>query len=254
MLAGEVSDTGVQRAVERIAEKYAPESVVSRLTVRNSQQVLLEVRILEVTHNTLKDIGVNLAVFNESFSVLTGTGLIGGLTPPHGVISTHGGWNAANIDTQLQLLEEKGLVRTLARPNIVAISGQRASFLAGGEFPYPVPQDLDKITIEFRPYGVKLNFLPIVKDNGWIQMLVEPEVSELDYTNALTLRDITVPALSVRRASTTLDLKPGDTFAMAGLFQRGYRNSISQTPGLGNIPVLGARSAPRSGSAARPSW
>jgi pilus assembly protein CpaC len=240
LLVGEVSNSGVQGAAEKIAERYAPEAVISRINVRNSQQVVLEVRILEASRNGLRDIGVNLDVFNESFAVSTGSGLINALTPPHTTIATNGGWNAANIRTAIQALEEKGVVRTLARPNIVAISGQKASFLAGGEFPYPVPEDLDKIVIEFRPYGIKLEFLPIVKDNGWIQMEVAPEVSELDYTNAVTLRDITVPALTVRRAKTTLELRPGDTFAMAGLFQKTYRNSVQQTPWLGSVPVLGA--------------
>jgi pilus assembly protein CpaC len=240
MLTGEVSDTGVQASAEKIAAKYAPDAVISRLSVKNAQQVVLEVRILEASRSAMKDIGFNLDVFNNSFAVSTGTGLINSITPPHGVFSTHGGWNAANIDTALQALEEKGVVRTLARPNIVAISGQKASFLAGGEFPFPVPQDLDKITVQFREYGVRLNFLPEVLQNGWIRMSVEPEVSQLDFTNALTLRDITVPALSVRRASTTLELRPGDSFAMAGLFQHNYQNNVQQTPGLADVPILGA--------------
>jgi pilus assembly protein CpaC len=201
--------------------------------------VILEVRILEASRSALRDIGVDLSVFNDSFGVLTGTGLIG-ITPPTGTFTTTGGSGSTSINSRLQALEEKGFVRALAKPNLVAISGEKATFLAGGEFPYPVPQDLDKITIQFRPYGVRLNFLPTVKENGWIRIQVEPEVSELDYANGLTLRDIVVPALTVRRASTTLDLKPGDTFAMAGMFQDSHRNTIAQTPGLGSIPVLGA--------------
>jgi pilus assembly protein CpaC len=240
MLTGDISHSGIQNGAEKIAEKYAPEGVLSRLTVRNSEQVILEVRILEANRQALKDVGVDINVFNNSFAVLTGTGLIGSITPPHGVIATNGGWNAANIQTTIQALEESGVVRTLAKPTLVAISGQKASFLAGGEFPFPVPQDLDKISIEFRPYGVQLNFVPVVQANGWIKLAVEPEVSQLDYSNALILRDITVPALSVRRANTTLELRPGDTFAMAGLFQRDYQNGIQQTPGLANLPVLGA--------------
>lgn len=240
MLSGDISTAGVQAGAEKLAEKYAPESVLSRLTVRNSQQVILEVRILEASRNGLKDVGVDLEVFNDSFGVVTGSGLIGALTPAHGVFATRGGWNAANINTTLRALEDKGLVRALAKPNLVAISGEKATFLAGGEFPFPVPQGLDQIIIEFKPYGVKLNFQPTVKENGWIRIQVEPEVSELDYGNALILRDITVPALTVRRAATTLDLRPGDTFAMAGMFQRNHRNTVQQTPGIGSIPVLGA--------------
>jgi pilus assembly protein CpaC len=240
MLSGDISTSGVQTGAERLAEKYAPEAVLSRLTVRNSQQVILEVRILEASRSALKDVGFDLSIFNESFGIATGSGLIGALSPAHGVVSTRGGWNAANINTTLQALEEKGLIRALAKPNLVAISGEKATFLAGGEFPFPVPQDLDKISIQFKPYGVRLNFLPTVKENGWIRIAVEPEVSELDYGNAITLRDIIVPGLTVRRAATTLDLKPGDTFAMAGMFQKSHRNTVQQTPGVGNIPVLGA--------------
>lgn len=239
MLTGEISNSGVQASAERIAQKYAPDSVISRLTVVEAQQVILEVRILEASRNALQDLGVNLAVFNDSFSVITGGGLVG-INPPHGVLGTKGGSGDTSIQTQLQALEEKGAVRTLARPNIVAISGQKASFLAGGEFPFPVPADQNKITIEFRQYGVKLNFLPIVQDNGWIRMAVEPEVSQLDFNNALTVSNITIPALTVRRANTVLELRPGDTFAMAGLFQRGYENAVQQTPWLGDVPVLGS--------------
>lgn len=239
MLTGEISNSGVQAGAEKLAEKYAPESILSRLTVRNSQQVILEVRILEASRSALKDIGVDLRVGNDSFQVLSGQGLIG-VNPPLTAFGTSGGIGPVNIDTLLQGLEEKGAVRTLARPNLVAISGQKASFLAGGEFPFPVPADNDTVVIEFRPYGVKLNFVPVVQDNGWVRMAVEPEVSQLDYNNALTLQGITIPALTVRRANTTLELKPGDTFAMAGLFQRSYENAVQQTPWLGNVPVLGA--------------
>lgn len=239
MLTGNISNSGIQVSAEKIAEKYAPGSIISRLTVENSQQVILEVRILEASRSALQDLGVNLSIFNDSFSVITGAGLIG-LNPPHGAITSKGGIGNTTVDSQLQALEEKGALRTLARPNLVAISGQKASFLAGGEFPFPVPQDLDKVVIEFKPYGVRLNFTPTVQDNGWIRLNVEPEVSQLDFNNALTVRDFVVPALTVRRAATTLELKPGDSFAMAGLFQHSYDNAVQQYPGLGNLPVLGA--------------
>jgi len=239
MLIGEISNSGVQDSAERIAEKYAPDSIISRLTIQNSQQVILEVRILEASRTALQDMGVNLSVFNDSFAVLTGKGLIG-ISPPAATVTTSGGSGSVSIDTALRALEEKGAVRMLARPNLVAISGHKASFLAGGEFPYPVPADNNKITIEFRPFGVRLNFVPDVRDNGWIRMAVEPEVSQLDYANALSVQGLVVPALSIRRANTTLELKPGDTFAMAGLFQRNYDNTVQQTPWLGSVPVLGS--------------
>lgn len=239
MLTGDISNSGVQSGAERLAEKYAPESVLSRLTVRNSQQVILEVRILEASRSALKDIGVDLAVLSESFQVLSGQGLIG-INPPLTEVSTFGGIGSTDINTRLRALEEKGALRTLAKPNLVALSGQKASFLAGGEFPFPVPADEDTVVIEFRPYGVRLNFVPNVQDNGWIRLAVDPEVSQLDFNNAVTLQGIVIPALTVRRASTTLELRPGDTFAMAGLFQRTYENAVQQTPWLGNVPVLGA--------------
>lgn len=239
MLTGEVSTTGVQASAEEIARKYAPESIISRITTRASEQVILEVRILEASRSALQDVGVDLNVFNKSFNIASGQGLIG-IAPPNTVITTHGGSGNITINTALEALEEKGIIRTLAKPNLVAISGQKASFLAGGEFPFPVPAGLDKITVEFRPYGVKLNFTPIVQDNGWIRLAVEPEVSQLDPTHALTVQGLTVPALTVRRASTTMELRSGDSFAMAGLFQHAYQNDAQQMPGLGSIPVLGA--------------
>lgn len=238
MLAGEVSNTGVQAGAEKIAAKYAPDAIISRITVRASQQVVLEVRILEASRNAMQDLGVNFNIANGSFGVISGTGLIG-ISPASGVLTTRDASGSTRIDSQIQALEEKGVVRTLAKPNLVAISGEKASFLAGGEFPFPVPTR-DGITIEFRPYGVRLNFLPKVQDNGWIRMEVAPEVSQLDPNNSLTYGGISVPALTIRRASTTLELKPGDTFAMAGLFQHDYQNNTSQTPWLGDVPVLGA--------------
>ena len=239
MLAGEVSNSGVQAGAEKIAEKYAPDSIISRLTITNSQQVILEVRILEASRSALKDLGVNFSIGNDSFGVVSGQGLVG-INPPHSSIGTHGGIGPVSIDTAIQALEEKGTLRTLARPNLVAISGQKASFLAGGEFPFPVPADQNKITIEFRPYGVKLDFTPTVQDNGWVRLAVAPEVSQLDFNNAITINNLTIPALTVRRANTTLELRPGDSFAMAGLFQRNYENAVQQTPWLGDVPILGA--------------
>lgn len=238
MLAGEVSNTGVQAGAEKIAAKYAPDAIISRITVRASQQVVLEVRILEASRNAMQDLGVNFNIANGSFGVLSGTGLIGPSSAAS-VLTTRDASGSTRVDSQIQALEEKGIIRTLAKPNLVAISGEKASFLAGGEFPFPVPTR-DGITIEFRPYGVKLNFLPKVQDNGWIRLEVAPEVSQLDPNNSLTIGGINIPALTVRRASTTLELRPGDTFAMAGLFQHDYQNNTSQTPWLGDVPVLGA--------------
>jgi pilus assembly protein CpaC len=239
LLTGLVSNTGVAARAAKIAEKYAPDYVTNNLTVRASQEVILEVRVMEATRQALQDFGMSATIENSSFQFLAGTGLIGANTP-QGVLSLTGHSGNTTVDVQLQALETKGLIHTLARPNLVAVSGERASFLAGGEFPFPVPQGLNNVTIEFRPYGVKLNFLPVVEDNGLIKMEVEPEVSALDPANSLRLAGITVPALTTRRAKTTVELKNGEALAIGGLFQHDYANSLAQIPGLGSIPVLGA--------------
>ena len=240
LLAGNVSNGGVEARARLIAENYAPEAVTSALTVSASQQVVLEVRILEASRSALQDIGVDLDIFNDSFHVLSGNGLVG-TAPPQTVLGLTGGSNKIDtIDMSLSALEERGIIRTLARPNLVALSGHEASFLAGGEFPFPVPAGRDQVTIEFRPFGVRLNFLPVVQDNGWIRLTVEPVVSQIDSSNSVTVQGLTVPALTVRRAKTTLELRPGDSFSMAGLFQRSYENGVKQLPFLADIPVLGA--------------
>lgn len=239
LLLGQVSNTGVAARAFKLAEKYAPGAVTSNLTVRSSQEVVLEVRILEASRTVLRDIGVSARISNNSFTFATGNGLIGA-DAPQGILALTGGSGATTIDVLLEALESKGLVRTLARPNLVAISGERANFLAGGEFPFPVPAGRDNVTIEFRPFGVKLDFLPIVQDNGLIRLEVEPEVSALDPRNSLRLASITVPALTTRKLKTTVELKSGEALAIGGLFQREYANSIAQVPGLGSIPILGA--------------
>ena len=177
LLTGEVSTTAVAARAKTLADKFAPENVTSALTVRASQQVILEVRVLEAGRSDLKDVGFNLtATDGVNFALASGSGLIGPSTP-QGALQIRGSIGSVDIDLMLQALEEKGVVRTLARPNLVALSGQKASFLAGGEFPFPVPNGRDTVTIEFRQFGVKLDFEPVVQDNGLIRLLVAPEVS-----------------------------------------------------------------------------
>lgn len=238
LLTGQVSNTGISARAEKIAEKYAPDYVTNDLTARASQEVVLEVRIMEATRSALQDFGINASIGNNSFQFTSGTGLIGA-NAPQGTLSLTGGAGNTNIDVVLQALETKGLIRTLARPNLVAVSGEKASFLAGGEFPFPVPQGLNQVTIDFRPYGVKLNFTPTVENNGLIRLNVEPEVSQLDPANSLRLSGVTVPALTTRRAQTTVELKSGEALAIGGLFQHDYANSVAQIPGLGSIPIIG---------------
>ena len=240
LLTGEVSTTAAAAHAKALALKFAPDAVTSALTVRASQQVILEVRVLEAGRTALQDVGFNISARNSStFGLQTGTGLVGN-APAEGSLRLSTRIGTASLDATLAALEQKGIVRTLAKPNLVALSGEKASFLAGGEFPFPVPAGQGLVSISFRPFGVTLNFEPTVQDNGLIRLKVAPEVSELDNQNALKIDGVLVPGLSVRRADTTVELKSGESFAIAGLFQQNYQNAVRQLPGAGNIPVLGA--------------
>jgi pilus assembly protein CpaC len=255
LLTGSVSNPAQALRIKTIAEKFAPDAVTSVIKVHGSQ-VILEVRILEATRSTSSELGLGATFSSNNFNFTYGAGLVGapptlpggqpplvgliGNSAPNGALRFLGRLGSTSVDAQLAALEEKGVVRTLARPNLVAMSGEKASFLAGGEFPFPVPASRDLITIEFRPYGVKLNFTPTVQDDGVIKLAVEPEVSQLDTTNTLKIDNITIPALTVRRTNTTVELHDGESLAIGGLFQHGYENDIRQIPGLGEIPILSA--------------
>ncbi|HEY3696844.1 type II and III secretion system protein family protein [Phenylobacterium sp.] len=239
LLTGDVSTTGVATRAKAFADKFAPDAVTSALTVRASQQVILEVRIIEAGRSALQDIGFSIAASGPRFDLAAGAGLIGA-APPQGLLHLRGTAGSANIDVTLQALEEKGSIRTLARPNLTALSGEKSSFLAGGEFPFPIPAGKDMVAIEFRPFGVTLNFTPTVQDNGLIRLAVAPEVSQLDPRNSLHISGFDVPSLTVRRAATTVELRGGESFAIAGLLQQDYLNTVRQIPGVGDLPVLGA--------------
>jgi pilus assembly protein CpaC len=244
LLTGTASTLSVATRALALAQRFAPDGASSNLLVRASQEVVLEVRIMEATRSALQDVGFSGLLTSGNLTGSWGSGLIGNV-PANGsfAYATHAGLNGVNLG--LQALEDKGIVRTLARPNLVAVSGGKASFLAGGEFPYPVPQQAavgsnnSLITIDFREYGVKLNFEPVVQDNGLIRMKVAPEVSELDQANAIKIGGVQVPGLITRRTETTVEIKDGDSLAIGGLFQHDYTNDVRQFPVLGSIPVLG---------------
>ncbi len=240
LLTGEASTSSAALRAEAIAERYAPKQVQSEVTVHAAQQVEVDVRIMEASHTAMKELGLDVAVNNANgFSFNQGTGLPSG-DAPRGILgfATHAG--SISIDAQLNALETKGAIRTLARPDLIAMSGQQASFLAGGEFPYPIPNGTNGVTIDFRSFGVQLNVTPVGEDSGEIQLKVNPEVSQLDPQNGITIQGFQVPAITIRRAATEVELRDGESFAIAGLFQRDYANTINQIPGAGNIPILGS--------------
>jgi pilus assembly protein CpaC len=238
LLTGTASTASVAAKALAMAEKFAPDAASSSLLVRASQEVVLEVRVMEAARSALQDIGFSGAISSRNTTANWGSGLIGN-TPANGVISWTNHLGSVSVNANLQALEEKGVVRTLAKPNLVAVSGGKASFLAGGEFPYPVPQQLNEITIQFREYGVKLNFQPVVQDNGLIRLGVAPEVSQLDQANAIKINGVQVPGLITRKADTTVEMRDGDSLAIGGLFQHSYNNDLRQFPILGSIPVVG---------------
>jgi len=270
--------------------------VVNAMNVAAPQQVMLEVRFLEVNRDAGRNLGVNLYAANANGTNVGNTGLgslntnagrspIGGIntangplgagggavgTPPTGslpllgtvgtLMGTAGGIAPApfgslltsvvrtasggSVDLLISALETKGLVRRLAEPNLIALSGDAARFLAGGEFPVPIPNTTTNgfptITIEYKKFGVELAFVPTVLSRGVINLRVEPSVSELDFANAVTIQGTTVPALTRRDARTTVELRDGQSFAIAGLLQTRNRQDVSQLPWIGSVPVLGA--------------
>ncbi len=247
VLSGSVSDASRATSIAALAERYAPGKVTNMMSVTGSQQVMLEVKFAEVQRSALKDIGTQFELTDidgdPTFSAVT----LDGLNPLNyvaGAVSfvENGEFR---LDVAFDLLEQKGLVRTLAEPNMVALSGDTAKFLAGGEFPVPVAQDaantgVATITVEFKEFGVGMSFTPTVTGKDSINLELAAEVSAIDPSVSFTLGEIAIPGLKVRRTSTTVDLREGQSFAIAGLIQDDRTNQIRASPGLGDIPIIGA--------------
>lgn len=251
VLSGVVSNPSALQKALALAETYAPAKVVNMLGVEGTQQIMLAVRFVEMERSTAKNLRANvnrlpsngdpsLAVFTGDTNVRNGGALIqsfGSLTATFN----------NNLELLLDALETKGLVRTLAEPNLVAMSGDTASFLAGGEFPIPVAQQggvgagsTPAITVAFKQFGVALAFTPTLLKDGLINVVVNPEVSSIDPTVSIDLAAIRVPGIKVRRAHTTVELRDGESFMIAGLLKEDYQNEIRQFPFVGDVPVLGA--------------
>ena len=255
VLSGTVSGTAkMQRALD-LAQRYAPERVSNLMTVGGVQQVMLKVRFAEMQRSVSKalrsSVSLNGLVLDDDLGISseTGTWLDGANTLGQPVTVTPGseggvlfGFTSGGLEVGilLEALESKGVVRTLAEPNLTALSGQEAKFLAGGEYPVPVSQEDGQISVEFKPFGVELNFIPRVIDKDLINLELEAAVSALDPDNGIDLGAIRIDGFSRRETSTTVELRDGESFAIAGLLQDDFRDLNGQVPWLGDIPVLGA--------------
>lgn len=246
VLSGTVPSAKAAENARRIALQFAEEAdIVNRLKVAGPTQVNIRVRVAEVSRTLSKDFGVrweNLTAELGGGDVLSFAG--GSLTGQLGSFAALFDINSGDFSTQtiLDVLDQEGLVSVLAEPNLTAMSGEKASFLAGGEFPIPVDQDDDGITIEFKEFGVRLAMTPVILGDGRISLSVAPEVSELNFADAVSIGagGIQVPALNTRRVTTTVELASGQSFALAGLLQNTQTHDINKLPGLGDLPVLGA--------------
>jgi len=242
-----LSQDDVTKAIS-IAVQFAgdPKNVASIISVSGDQQVKLKVTVAEVGRDTVKQLGINL---DGSISIgAVGLGLSN--TPPDGgasgVTNTNGvsanlSAGPLTLDASLKALERRGALRTLAEPTLTAMSGQEASFLAGGEFPVPTEvSSTGQVTYSFKTFGVQLKFTPTVKSDGNISLVLDTSVSSLTTEGGISTGAVTIPATTNREASTTVELPAGQTLAIAGMLQDSIRQEINTLPGLGNIPILGA--------------
>ena len=249
-LTGTVSDTMKLKEILTLAESFAPEKVINLLQVGGIQQVMLEVRIAEISKSVGSQLGFN---FSWEGSDGFGLSLLDNLTAipsegwPGNPLSVGNSVNAVlgflggdPVIVAIDALQEDGLLQILAKPTLIAQSGQSASFLAGGEFPFPIAQSFDNFSIEWKPFGVGLSFTPTVLGNDTISLVVSPEVSELDFTKTISYAGYVVPSIDTRRMSTVVELKDNQSFVIAGLLKNYVRESVRKFPVLGDIPILGA--------------
>lgn len=270
LLTGTVAAPEDAAEAERLVSAYVGDTtnVISRLKTATPLQVNLRVRFAEVSRSLVRALGVNLTSVDTTsgFKFGIGQGRAGAIPtytpgspgglgvgrtsgPPNSSLVTtigngttlgaFGKFLGLDIGSALDLAETDGLVTTLSQPNLTALSGETADFLAGGEFPIPLSGGLGTTTIEYKKYGVSLAYTPTVLSNGRISIRVRPEVSELSTQGAITIGGFQVPALTVRRAETTVELGSGQSFMIAGLLSNTAQNSITKAPGLGDLPILG---------------
>ncbi|MEQ8604727.1 MAG: type II and III secretion system protein family protein [Marivibrio sp.] len=245
VLTGLVESAEAAEDVTSLAEQLIGEegAVLNRLKIATPHQVNLRVRIAEVSRDIAKQLGFSWDVLRNigDFTLGLSTGaFIDGATSGSAVGSFGYDGSGLDVNSIVDALDDQGLITVLAEPNLTALSGETANFLAGGEFPIPVPQDNETLTVAYREFGVSLGFMPVVLDDGQLQITVRSEVSQLSAAGAVAFAGFNVPALTTRRAETTVTLGSGQSFAIAGLLQNTTNQNVSRIPGLGDIPVLGA--------------
>jgi pilus assembly protein CpaC len=250
LLQGTVPDAQTAERLHETAIRTLGSGVplTDQLQVTGSAQVNLRVRVAEVSRTVSRQLGFNWSTVLSAgnFAIGLQTGRLAGATGTNlianglnGVFGTVAG-SKVNGSTVLDAMATEGLVTLLAEPNLTAISGATATFLAGGEFPIPIPQALGTTSLEYKQFGVSISFTPTVLSSGRISIKVRPEVSQLDAANGVQLNGVQVPAITTRRAETTVELASGQSFAIAGLIQNNNNNTIQKFPWLGDVPVLGA--------------
>jgi len=253
VLSGQVSSTAkLDRALD-LANRYAPDRVSNLMVVGGTQQVMLKVRFAEMNRSVTKNLSSSVSFFDggrvrgetgtlvgaantiaEGGTVSYRPGIAGG-------VQLGGSIGGLQFQVLLEALEGKGMVRTLAEPNLTALSGQEATFLAGGEYPVPGESEGGGTTVTYRPFGVQLTFIPTVVDQDIINLVINAAVSSIDVANGLsTGNDVVIPAFKRRETSTTVEMRDGDSFAIAGLLQDDFTNAATQVPWIGDVPVLGA--------------
>jgi pilus assembly protein CpaC len=267
MLSGSAADAATLDKAVMIARQFGPDPI-NTVQVMQPQQIMLEVRFIEVDRQASREFGVQWNMFgnktivnigdnqppgrlpitgvglnqstqSQNVSPVVAAGVLSG-TAPFGFLISQLAGGANPVNLSINALEQKGLARSLAEPNLVALSGDTASFLAGGEYPIPVAGSFGQVTVDYKKYGVGLAFTPTVLNRGLINLKIEPEVSQIDTTHTIAVSTgVAVPALIVRRASTTIELRDGQSFMIGGLLQTNNQNQLDQLPWLGTVPVLG---------------
>jgi pilus assembly protein CpaC len=258
-LAGTVSSQGVADQATKLADLFS-KNVASSLSIAppHIPQVRLKVRVVEIDRTKAEQMGFDFFTNGKNTanvgtglfpSITTGGNATSGLSSGSGLLGLQGLLtlfyynDALGLGAAIEALENDQIIQILAEPTLSAISGEKASFLSGGEFPFPVVQGgtggFTSVTIQFRPYGVSLNFTPNVLPDGTIQLKVNPEVSALDYTNEVQISGYTIPAIDTRRADTEVQLRSGQSFVISGLLDNRTSDELQKIPGIGDIPILG---------------